>query len=562
MGATRRFGSAIVCAVAALLLSASAADAAARFASPSGTSADPCTQASPCDIATAVNMAMADDDVTIEPGTYGPLTTTLNDGFHTLTIHGQAGAPRPVLNFSTASAGFILFGTGTTLTNVEVDMADTNEVGIAVDGGGVIVDRVLSHAFGANSSGCQLLSVMTLTNSVCVADGSGSSVGALVSDIGTSATLRNDTLEAPGGTSSTGGLALLVSAEGGSTTATLTNVIARGAQADLVASTGSNASSQAVIMADHSNYANAQTMNGGGGSTTTITPAGSGTNQTQAPQFANPGADQFQEVAGSPTIGAGFSSPANGMTDLDGNPRQVAGSTDIGAYQFIAPPSCLAASATTAFGQPTTLQLQCTDVLGAPVTYAIVAKPSHGSVSLNSANGQATYTPTGGYSGPDSFTYTGTSSDGTSAPTTVSITVAEQPVPSDSQPKLSPTTFAAFPSGPSVKTATARGTIISYTDSQAATTTFVVRQPAGKGVLSGGKCVKPKHGAAHGKTCTRYKTVGSFRHTDLAGKNRFRFTGRVRGRALKPGRYQLLSTPRNSAGESGTSHTNNFTIKL
>ena len=120
MGATRRFGSAIVCAVAALLLSASAADAAARFASPSGTSADPCTQASPCDIATAVNMAMADDDVTIEPGTYGPLTTTLNDGFHTLTIHGQAGAPRPVLNFSTASAGFILFGTGTTLTNVEV----------------------------------------------------------------------------------------------------------------------------------------------------------------------------------------------------------------------------------------------------------------------------------------------------------------------------------------------------------------------------------------------------------------------------------------------------------
>lgn len=36
--------------------------------------------------------------------------------------------------------------------------------------------------------------------------------------------------------------------------------------------------------------------------------------------------------------------------------------------------------------------------------------------------------------------------------------------------------------------------------------------------------------------------LGSFSHRDLAGANRFRFTGRVRGRALNPGRYTLRAT--------------------
>jgi len=52
-----------------LALSAAAAYASGRFASPTGTSADPCTQASPCDVVTAVNDATNNDDITIESGT-------------------------------------------------------------------------------------------------------------------------------------------------------------------------------------------------------------------------------------------------------------------------------------------------------------------------------------------------------------------------------------------------------------------------------------------------------------------------------------------------------------
>ena len=48
-----------------LLLCASVAVASDRFASPSGSGANPCTQAAPCDIVTAINGASANDDVTI-----------------------------------------------------------------------------------------------------------------------------------------------------------------------------------------------------------------------------------------------------------------------------------------------------------------------------------------------------------------------------------------------------------------------------------------------------------------------------------------------------------------
>ena len=59
---------------------------------------------------------------------------------------------------------------------------------------------------------------------------------------------------------------------------------------------------------------------------------------------------------------------------------------------------------------------------GATLTPSVVTQPQHGAVTMN-ANGSFTYTPTSGYSGPDSFTYK--VNDGTvdSAPATVNITV-------------------------------------------------------------------------------------------------------------------------------------------
>ena len=45
-----------------------------------------------------------------------------------------------------------------------------------------------------------------------------------------------------------------------------------------------------------------------------------------------------------------------------------------------------------------------TDPNGDALTAVLVTNPSHGTLTLN-ANGSFTYTPTAGYTGPDSFVY-------------------------------------------------------------------------------------------------------------------------------------------------------------
>ncbi len=59
---------------------------------------------------------------------------------------------------------------------------------------------------------------------------------------------------------------------------------------------------------------------------------------------------------------------------------------------------------------------------GAPDTLATPTLPAHGTVAINGA--AITYTPTAGYSGSDSFTYTAANAGGTSAVATVTITVS------------------------------------------------------------------------------------------------------------------------------------------
>jgi VCBS repeat-containing protein len=69
-----------------------------------------------------------------------------------------------------------------------------------------------------------------------------------------------------------------------------------------------------------------------------------------------------------------------------------------------------------------------TDVDGDALTTAVVAGPSHGTVTVN-ANGSFTYTPAANYSGSDSFTYEARDGSSASAPATVTIAVASMPDP-------------------------------------------------------------------------------------------------------------------------------------
>jgi DNA-binding beta-propeller fold protein YncE len=124
-------------------------------------------------------------------------------------------------------------------------------------------------------------------------------------------------------------------------------------------------------------------------------------------------------------------------------------------------------------------------------------------------------------------------------------------------PTVTPSAFFAASSGASIARKT--GATVSYTDSEAATTTFgvLLRQ---RGVKKGSRCVKRRPGRRRGKRCTRLVNKGSFSHTDVAGTNSFHFTGRVSAKKLKPGRYQLNATP-SFQGKTGATRSVAFRIR-
>jgi hypothetical protein len=69
------------------------------------------------------------------------------------------------------------------------------------------------------------------------------------------------------------------------------------------------------------------------------------------------------------------------------------------------PPSCADQSVPLPHDTASQVTLDCTDPDGNALSYSIVAQPAHGSLGPIDANGRLTYTPTQGYSGPDSFTF-------------------------------------------------------------------------------------------------------------------------------------------------------------
>jgi hypothetical protein len=93
-------------------------------------------------------------------------------------------------------------------------------------------------------------------------------------------------------------------------------------------------------------------------------------------------------------------------------------------YTVNPPPRCNGVTATTNEGAPVNVTLSCSDP-NAQVSYQIVSQPRHGTASLT--GNTVAYTPGAGFSGTDSFTYLGTSANGTTAPSTATVTVLAPP---------------------------------------------------------------------------------------------------------------------------------------
>jgi hypothetical protein len=116
----------------------------------------------------------------------------------------------------------------------------------------------------------------------------------------------------------------------------------------------------------------------------------------------------------------------------------------------------------------------------------------------------------------------GSGSDGSSP------VVSRESSPVVSRETISPSAFPAAPRGPTALPSASRryGAKVAYTLNEPADVSFTVTQ------------------RRRGRRVTRR---GSFTRSGTAGVNRFRFTGRLVGRKLKPGKYQLVATPSTGA---------------
>ncbi len=111
---------------------------------------------------------------------------------------------------------------------------------------------------------------------------------------------------------------------------------------------------------------------------------------------------------------------------------------------------------------------------------------------------------------------------------------------------ISPAVFAAARRGPTISRRLASGGArVGYSDSEPALDRFTVLALRSGVENAKHRCVTPAHGKAKagGRHCSHYVAVGSFVNQDRTGRNGFRFSGRIAGRALAPGRYRLLAVP-------------------
>jgi parallel beta-helix repeat protein len=93
-------------------------------------------------------------------------------------------------------------------------------------------------------------------------------------------------------------------------------------------------------------------------------PGVSNSNFTNDPAFVNPASGDFHLQANSPCINSGNNASVAGSTDLDGNPRIVGGTVDVGAYEYQTPVSMTSYHWLQQYGLPITTNTDTSDVDG------------------------------------------------------------------------------------------------------------------------------------------------------------------------------------------------------
>ena len=326
------------------------ASAAVRYASPTGDGdATVCPKTDPCPLHDAIEDASVNDGdvVVVLPGTYDLSTGVTID--HAITVRGDNGQPRPLITSNDDDATPLVFvnspgGAGAVVRDLKITYTGgTSLAGVLSVVEAATVERVevIAHAGAGAQSACGLRTVsggtILIRDSICINNHSGGSLimsGLRVSGAGgapTDVRVINVTAVGWGG--------ITAQANGQSATVTVSNSIADGKAVNDVDGQEANFNTCVCVVNmifDHSNY---DVL--GGQTDGTLTPPGSGTNQTAPPIYLDAASDNYRQAAGSPTINAGDRDPFElGNLDVDGEPRVQGPEVDIGGDEAdIVPPN-------------------------------------------------------------------------------------------------------------------------------------------------------------------------------------------------------------------------------
>lgn len=350
-------------------------------------------------------------------------------------------------------------------------------------------------------------------------------------------------------------------------TATLANSVISGVDEPLVVT--AEAGSTSSLSASYSSYEAAKDIVGALGTVF------SEHEVSTVPGFVSPvlggfGSGDWRLLPSSALIDAGAPGELGAgeyALDVAGSPRIVNGRRDVGAYEYQRRPLLISATATPSSTTP-----------GAPISFGAAATAQEAGDSAASFQWSfddgATATgadATHAFSSVGTHTATVTVTDaiGVGSQATASVVVA---APAAGGPtvhgcalcapqllgrpqslSLAPTAFRAARSGASVLRGSRGGTQVRFKLAAGATprtqVTFTVERVVA-GVKHGKSC-GPRRRGVHGKRCTRHvKQRGSFKAVGEAGQNRLRFSGRIDGRALKPGSYVLVASANGGAARA------------
>jgi hypothetical protein len=276
--------------------------------------------------------------------------------------------------------------------------------------------------------------------------------------------------------------------------------------------------------------------------------------------FVNLAGGDYHLAPTSPAIETGSPAALAGdesTTDLDGNPRVNDGNFDCvnardkGAYEFVGtntgtPVPQITAPASASPGTPVSFVGHATDeqpesALAFHWTFsdggsATTQSATHTFAAPGTYQASLDVTDACGHVGHAVKTVAVLAAQGPPAPDTTGATISDVSM-----------THRVFAVG-SLARKVPHGTRFLFTLSKPAAVKIVIEQPA-KGRRVGSKCRRPSAKLRKKRSCTRYVRKGVLSATGVAGKNSVAFTGRLKRKALRPGKYRARITAKDAAGK-------------